>query len=507
MNKKINNYIHSKSFLILLIVLLILLVTTTGTYAWLTWSSTTNTDVTLKIGELASVTFTGGSSITSTSLVPVYNYTDGESTTFTINNRDTTGTKLKYTININITTIANELKGNILKYAIVEGTTLVAEGDFSKGANNTVLSVYEDNLKTGKTTFTFYLYLDANVETTTDIQNKSINANITVNVEEGEILAPVGLAKTITDLYLNSTKSEVTNNNVTYRYDPSNNLINDRDGGTNSYNGGNIRYFGSDPNNYLYFNCDTYPETNCELWRIIGVFDGKVKIMRSSTIGSYSWDNKNSNTGAESNYGKNDWSDARLMKLLNPGYDSEEVGGSLYYNAGSGNCYSGQNNATTTCNFTTTGLKNDETRGLISESMWYLRGSASFSDTAYEYERTKGSVYSGRPTSWKGKIAIPYPSDYGYAADFNQCTVNLYNYNNSLCTGNNWMFKNSYLWLLAPYSGYSNVAWYVYSSGDVYYDLDYTFNGGGVAPVLYLNSDLEMGSGTGKSDDPYRLSV
>ena len=36
------------------------------------------------------------------------------------------------------------------------------------------------------------------------------------------------------------------------------------------------------------------------------------------------------------------------MKLLNPSYESETTGGSLYYNAKSGNCYAGQNNATTT---------------------------------------------------------------------------------------------------------------------------------------------------------------
>ncbi len=30
------------------------------------------------------------------------------------------------------------------------------------------------------------------------------------------------------------------------------------------------------------------------------------------------------------------------MKLLNPGYESETTGGSLYYNSKSGNCYAGQ---------------------------------------------------------------------------------------------------------------------------------------------------------------------
>ncbi len=76
----------------------------------------------------------------------------------------------------------------------------------------------------------------------------------------------------ITELYDNSTKTPVTNNSITYQYDTTNNLMKDT--------AGNIRYYGASPNNYIYFNCDSYPSTNCELWRIIGVFDGKVKLIR-----------------------------------------------------------------------------------------------------------------------------------------------------------------------------------------------------------------------------------
>ena len=56
--------------------------------------------------------------------------------------------------------------------------------------------------------------------------------------------------------------------------------------------------------NYVYFNCSTYPTTNCELWRIIGTFGDKIKIVRNESIGKYSWDNKDKTTGAETNYGK-----------------------------------------------------------------------------------------------------------------------------------------------------------------------------------------------------------
>lgn len=90
MKNKINKFIHSKYLLISLIVLLILLVMATGTYAWFTWRSTNNTSLTMNIGKLTDVTFNSGNDISTSTLAPVYNYTDGEKTTFRINNKDTT---------------------------------------------------------------------------------------------------------------------------------------------------------------------------------------------------------------------------------------------------------------------------------------------------------------------------------------------------------------------------------------------------------------------------------
>ena len=200
--------------------------------------------------------------------------------------------------------------------------------------------------------------------------------------------------------------------------------MNDRLGGTTTdLDGGNIRYYGANPNNYIYFNCSDYSNqtsSTCETWRIIGVFDGKLKLIRGSQIGTYSWDNKNTNTGAEDKWGKNDWTTARLMKLLNPSdyytVDSNDnnLGQSLYYNSTSGKCYSGQNNATKDCDFTSTGIK-DTTRNMIAETTYYLGGWNNVSvypNQIYEYERGT-TVYTGRPTTpWTGKIALAYPSDY-----------------------------------------------------------------------------------------------
>ncbi len=330
----------------------------------------------------------------------------------------------------------------------------------------------------------------------------------------------------------------VKNNNIDYNYadiydtDNDNNtsggLMNDRLGGTTtSLDGGNIRYYGANPNNYIYFNCSDYDnQTNdtCELWRIIGVFNGKLKLMRGSQIGDYSWDNKDTTTGAETNYGKNDWTTARLMKLLNPSdyytIDSNDnnLGQSLYYNSASGKCYAGQNNATVDCDFTCSGIKNDTTRNMIAETTYYLGGgndSEIYSNQIYEYE-IGTAVYTGRPTTWTGKIALAYPSDYGYAADFNQCKQILYCYEDSTCASNNWMKTilgtSSNGCLLTPLGtssndfGYSYSAWYVDWGGNVD-NCSSAYGATGVAPVLSLSSELEIESGTGSLDNPYKLST
>ena len=62
----------------------------------------------------------------------------------------------------------------------------------------------------------------------------------------------------------------------------------------------NIRYYGSDPNNYVKF--------NNELWRIIGVFGNNVKLVRSESLGDLSWDSSESSVNG--GFGVNEWSQA-----------------------------------------------------------------------------------------------------------------------------------------------------------------------------------------------------
>lgn len=319
------------------------------------------------------------------------------------------------------------------------------------------------------------------------------------------------LAARITSLYESSSKTSVTNGSKTYQYDTTNSLMQDA--------AGHIRYYGASPNNYIYFNCSNYSSqtsTTCEKWRIIGYVDNKVKLIRGSQIGTFSWDNKNDSTGATLTYGKNDWTTARIMRLLNPSTyyttDSNDngYGQSLYWNAKSGTCFSDINNATKSCDFTSIGIKNTTTRNLISETKYYLGGSNTFSiysNQMYDYERGK-AVFTGRPTEWTGKVGLAYPSDYGYAADFRSCTQDLDNYNNSACTSKNWMkaiIAPNYGALINPHSDVSYSIWRINQNGGVGYNTASTVYG--ITPVIYLDPKLVIKSGTGTSSSPYQLSV
>ena len=292
----------------------------------------------------------------------------------------------------------------------------------------------------------------------------------------------------------------------------------------------NVRYIGKDPSNYVYFNCSDYNNPTadtCELWRIIGVFnnvtkrDGSkenlVKIIRADSLGNYSWDS--SDSSVNNGYGVNDWTDADAMKLLNPGHDSESIGGSLYYNAKSGTCYYGRNNATTSCDFTSTGLKNDITRNAIEEVVWNLGGTDAYntSTASMFYTAERGTtVYSGRPTTWTGKIGLMYPSDYGYATsggttkDRSACLAKeLYNWDSSDfsdCKGNDYLYNSSlYQWTLAPRSA---IAYYVFRvRGDGYVGNFYVSFTDAVRPALFLKSNIQVDKGTGAKSDPYQLKM
>ena len=293
---------------------------------------------------------------------------------------------------------------------------------------------------------------------------------------------------------------------------------------------GNTRYIGKDPNNYV--------SVDGDIWRIIGVMkdidDGtgnkedRVKLIRSESIGSYSWDT--SESSVNSGQGVNEWSQADLMKLLNSGYESETVGGSLYWNNQSGKCYNSNNNATTSCDFTSTGIK-DKLKSLISDAVWNTGAPTTnrqITSKFYTEERgtRNGKICTSdnynycndiveRTTTWTGKIGLMYTSDYGYATSGGSTTdratclnTKLYNRVNSDvsdCKNNDWLLNRTYQWTLSPVANSSLASSTLIVLPSGFMDRGFASSGVAVRPVGYLLPSVKISSGTGSESDPFVL--
>ena len=265
----------------------------------------------------------------------------------------------------------------------------------------------------------------------------------------------------------------------------------------------NIRYYGSDPNNYVSF--------NNELWRIIGVFGNNVKLVRKDSLGSLSWDSSESSING--GFGVNEWSQADLQVYLNKMY----YGGDTTVT-----CYGGTKNSTKTC---PTNRLDNTAKTLIDNHTWNT-GAIEYNtrtDTVAFYKDERGNqtgkiCSSGnncndtveRTTTWPGYIGLPYPTDYAYASSENICETNMVKQDSSnayICKNNNWMFKNIWYWTLSPSasSGISRFVWLVHSDGDVRYSN--AANGGAVFPAIYLKSNILIESGKGTSSNPYILKA
>ncbi len=237
----------------------------------------------------------------------------------------------------------------------------------------------------------------------------------------------------------------------------------------------NIRYAGSNSvvKNYVTF--------NNEKWRIIGVFNGKLKIMRNDSIGNRVWDTKGTN-------GLTNWPSSDLKTYLNETY---------------------LNSISST------------SRNMVVDETYYLGGRNSYEltkQTSYTSERGT-SVFTGcsvgtngetsstcpRAKTWNGKVGLMYPSDYGYAAS-SACNTTLNQYNTSVCSSNNWMFNSNYQWSITSHTANASTVICVSSTGSMYCGLKPTATRG-VRPTLYLNPNVMFAGGNGTETWPYQLSL
>ena len=262
----------------------------------------------------------------------------------------------------------------------------------------------------------------------------------------------------------------------------------------------NIRYYGSNPNNYVSF--------NNELWRIIGVFGNNVKLIRKDSLGELSWDS--SESSVNNGWGVNEWSQSALKNYLN----------TMYYGGTSVTCYNGQNKKEVTC---PTGTIDETSKALIDNHIWNT-GAIEYNtrtDTLAFYSAERGTVNGKictgggycndtvkRTTTWTGYVALPYVTDWAYASSESVCETNMQKQDSSnayICKNNNWMQRSSYTWYLSPaaYGSFASDAWVVSDVGVAYNDrAAYSF---AVAPSIYLKSNVLIESGTGTSSNPYIL--
>ncbi len=288
----------------------------------------------------------------------------------------------------------------------------------------------------------------------------------------------------------------------------------------------NLRYVGKKPNNYIYFNCDDYENQKdniCETWRIIGIVDGNLKIIKDESLGTYVWSNPGSVNAGEST---NEWSVSTLNNALN----------NNYYNSNNSGCNG--NNGNMFCDFATSGLKNDQTRGLIKESTWYT-GANSVSDSegtyfvALAYERERGN-YTGkqcasgahcndaveRTTSSNAKVGLITVSDYAYAVggdNRNAClNTSVFQYQNE-CKDGDWLYYPINQWSISPagVATYASVVHNIRDNGSVQkvtYDGVYSIaiKKFSVRPVVSLNDSVSIKKDVfsdGSFMHPYQINI
>ena len=273
----------------------------------------------------------------------------------------------------------------------------------------------------------------------------------------------------------------------------------------------NIRYYGSNPNNYVSF--------NNELWRIIGVFGDNVKLVRKDNLGLLSWDSSESSVNV--GFGVNEWSQSDLKNYLN----------TMYYGGTSETCYNGENNRTTTC---PTNTIDETSKSLIDYHTWntgapninkLYNSTTSSYDTVEFYKAERGNetgkICTGdecndtvtRTIEWTGYIGLPYVTDYAYASSENDCNTKIDQSSTCKCKNNNWMHYGTTMdiedgtWFMSPGAGNNNanLVWYVNGDGNVSNNL--AGNPLSVFPTIYLKSNILIESGKGTSSNPYILKA
>ena len=287
----------------------------------------------------------------------------------------------------------------------------------------------------------------------------------------------------------------------------------------------NVRYTGAEPRNYVEF------ANTGELWRIVGVFNvkdssgvtsKKIKLVRNESLGEFSWDATGNN-----NYGFNDWTKADLMKKLNGDY----LNTSLTLNTTWYNSYYDSSTKKPVLRqtgvFNYTNVIKSNYQKMISESIWTI-GANEYSNPSsapyglpsinqYNMERGTKTFQNNMPINWTGKVGLIYASDYGFSSSNNECRNNMragaiynidndkFDYSNSKCKINNWLYKNTAYLSMSPCLWDNSGIFVIFGSGVI--NGNFSYISSHVYPTVFLNSSIQIISGVGTINSPYIFNV
>ena len=363
-----------------------------------------------------------------------------------------------------------------------------------KGTYDSIYKIHSENIPLkGTKSYDLYLFLDGDVADNTTM-GKTFKAGVAVKSYDRE--KDVLLADYVKSLYT-GTQGE----NGIYYHDAS--LTNGA--GDNSY-----RYAGASDavNNYVCFGSAQSPCPADNLYRIIGVFGDRVKLIKAdyattallgadgdyskmytangwdnsaykgnnlANIAGYTWNYKN-NTTINSGNGSNTWSTSLLNKTnLNKNFITN-IGADW-------------------------ATKIADTTWKVGGNTWANIGTQP-AKTAYQNEIVNPvTKYStDNKTEYSAKVGLMYASDYGFAAAPSAWTANLNTYNGEAIKNVNWMYMGLLEWTI---SRYADRAYNVFNVLDTGRMTNYNAsNAYGVRPVFYLSSSVNYVSGSGTAADP-----
>lgn len=255
--------------------------------------------------------------------------------------------------------------------------------------------------------------------------------------------------------------------------------------------------------NYISFNCDAYPDTNCEIWRIIGVFNGKLKIIRDEPISTTAVPMDLAGTAY--------WKNTTIGKLLS----NVEPDCSAYWNNTLSESCSviADIHSYDSCFLTdlqNNYLKNSETKSMIASFPKYLYSMSNFitSSNALENFYQLATTTDDDSTDGYIHVGIMDIADYGYTSDFAATCGGISTMDDiASCGRQAWLYKSNTDPELFMNSD-NGSALLLNSDGGI--SLGSTGDSGLFRPVVYLNANVkfnDLSYGDGQDGLPYQIVI